>query len=70
MRKDRRAEEFSERSFSGFRVSLVRGSRAKKRLSNSLEIEIPGDRASVMARMTLREARALQSWLNEQLPQD
>lgn len=60
--------EVKQRSFSGFNVSLQTGSRRKQRLSNHLAIEVDADKASVQQKLTLREARALQRWLNDNLP--
>ncbi len=55
------------RDFTGFSVTLSVGSRAKKRLSNRLEISVPTERTKVAVSMTVREARALQNFLNEHL---
>lgn len=57
-----------ERTFSGFNVALKTGSKRKKRLSNHLKIEIDTDRTSVSQKLTIREARALQKWLNDNIP--
>jgi len=53
------------RSYSGFEVSLVTGSRRKQMLSNRLAIRIPGDRSDVEVRLTPRQARALKKFLND-----
>lgn len=59
---------YKEKSFSGFSVGLATGSKRKQRLSNHLRIEIDDDRVSTSQKLTLREARALQKWLNDNLP--
>jgi hypothetical protein len=55
------------RSYSGFDVALRRGSRRKQTLSERLSIKIPGDRSDVEVRLTLRQAKALRNFLNENL---
>lgn len=55
------------KNFSSFDVSIKTGSKRKKRLSNHLEIRVNGDRASVSQKLTIREARALQKFLNDNL---
>ncbi len=64
---DTASNENVVREFSGFTVELRQNSRAKKRLSNRLSISVPTDRADVKVSMTIREARALQSFLEENL---
>jgi len=59
----------TRKDFSGFSVRLQTGSTRKKRLSNQLTIQVDDDRTSVVQRLTLREARALQKWLTDHLPQ-
>jgi hypothetical protein len=59
---------YKEKSFSGFSVGLATGSKRKQRLSNHLRIEIEDDRVATSQKLTLREARALQKWLNDNLP--
>jgi hypothetical protein len=61
-------EEVSvEREFSGFKVALTTGSRAKKARSNSMKIAVSGERTSVAVELTIREAEALKRFLNENL---
>ena len=57
-----------KRTFSGFSVALKTDSKRKQRLSNHLKIEIDTDRTSVSSKLNLREARALQKWLNDNIP--
>ena len=57
-----------KRNFSGFNVALKTGSKQKQRLSNHLKIEFDTDRTSVSQKLTIREARALQKWLNDNIP--
>ena len=57
-----------EKSFSGFSVGLKVGSKRKQRLSNHFRISIDDDRVSSTQKLTLRQARALQKFLNENLP--
>ena len=60
------AKEYN-RSFQGFSLKLRSGDASKKRMSNNLTVVVPGDRAETTVRFTLREARSLQSFLNEVL---
>lgn len=55
------------RDFSTFRVALSRNETRKQKLSNSVSITVPGDRSSLTVNMTIREARALQNFLNQHL---
>lgn len=57
-----------EKEFSGFSVGLKVGSKRKQRLSNHLRISIEDERVSTSQKLTLRQARALQKWLNDNLP--
>ena len=57
-----------QKTFRGFNVALNTESKRKKRLSNHLRIEIDTNRTTVAQKLTLREARALQRWLNDNLP--
>lgn len=61
---------YKKKSFSGFSVGLRTGSRRKQRLSNHLRIDVDGDRTTTSHKLTLREARALQRWLNNHLSDD
>jgi len=55
------------RSFSGFNVTVRDGSNSKKLLSNRMVISFPSDRTEFTTKLTIREAKALQSFLNEVL---
>lgn len=55
------------RNFSGFDVSLATGSKRRQVLSERLSIRLPGDRSDVEVRLTIRQARALKKFLNENL---
>lgn len=57
------------REYSGFQVSLATDSKRKQTLSRRLAIRVPGDRSDVEVRLTLRQARALQKFLNDSLGQ-
>lgn len=61
-------EEIVSRDFSGFRVRLSRDAVGKKKLSNRLTITVPDSRSESVIKMTVREARALQTFLNRYLP--
>jgi hypothetical protein len=61
-------EKVVSRDFSGFRVRLSRDSIGKKKLSNRLTITVPDSRSESVIKMTVREARALQTFLNQYLP--
>jgi hypothetical protein len=61
-------EKVVSRDFSGFRVRLSRDSVGKKKLSNRLTITVPDSRSESVIKMTVREARALQTFLNQHLP--
>lgn len=63
-------EKVVSRDFSGFRVRLSRDSVGKKKLSNRLTITVPDSRSESVIKMTVREARALQTFLNQHLPTD
>jgi hypothetical protein len=53
--------------YSGFEVSLATGSKRKQLLSNRLTLTLPGERSDVEVRLTLRQARALKRFLNDNL---
>jgi hypothetical protein len=61
-------EEVVSRDFSGFRLRLSRDAVGKKKLSNRLTITVPDSRSESVIKMTVREARALQTFLNRYLP--
>ncbi len=65
--KEERTEVVSK-EFSGFRVRLSRDAIGKKKLSNRLTITVPDSRSESLIKMTIREARALQTFLNKYLP--
>lgn len=54
-------------TYSGLEVALTTGSRRKQILSNCLTVRVPGERSDVEVRLTLRQARALQKFLNSNL---
>jgi hypothetical protein len=53
--------------YTGISVSLTTGSRRKQRLSNRLDITMSGDRSDVSMRLTIRQARALRDFLENNL---
>ncbi len=55
------------RTLSGLALTLERGSRRKQTLSEHLSLRVPGERSDVEVRLTLRQARALQKFLNDSL---
>jgi hypothetical protein len=55
------------KNYSGLEVALTTGSKRKQMLSNCLVVRVPGDRSDVEVRLTLRQARALQNFLNNNL---
>jgi len=55
------------KQYSGFEVSLAKDSKRKQTLSNKLAIRVPGERSDVELRLTLRQARALKKFLNENI---
>jgi hypothetical protein len=61
------SDGIKRKEFTGFSVALRTDSRRKQRLSNYLNIEIETDRSVTSQRLTIREARALQRWLNDNL---
>lgn len=61
-------QENVTKNFSGFRVKLSRDTVGKKKLSNRVTITVPDSRSESTIKMTFREARALQSFLNDYLP--
>lgn len=54
-----------EREYADFSVRLRTGSRRKQELSNNLTIEVPGRPVTTNVTMTLRQARALKKFLND-----
>ena len=54
-------------NYSGLEVALTTGSKRKQMLSNCLTVRVPGERSDVEVRLTLRQARALQKFLNSNL---
>ena len=54
-------------AYSGLEVALTTGSKRKQVLSNCLTVRVPGERSDVEVRLTLRQARALQKFLNQNL---
>lgn len=61
-------EEVVSRDFSGFRLRLSRDAVGKKKLSNRLTITVPDSRSESVIKLTIREARALQRFLQNNLP--
>lgn len=61
-------EEVVTQSFSSFKLRLSRDSVGKKRLSNRLTITVPDSRSESVIKLTIREARALQRFLQNNLP--
>ena len=61
-------QEIVTQSFSGFRLQLSRDAIGKKKLSNRLTITVPDSRSESIIKMTIREARALQRFLQNNLP--
>ena len=55
------------RDFSTFQVRLNQDKVGKKKLSNRLTIIVPDERSESVIKMTLREARALRKFLNDNL---
>lgn len=55
------------RDFSTFTVSISRNEISKKKLSNSFSLTVPSDRSTLTVKMTLREVKALQNFLNQHL---
>jgi hypothetical protein len=55
------------RDFSTFTVSISRNEVSKKKLSNSFSLTVPSDRSTLTVKMTLREVKALQNFLNQHL---
>lgn len=54
-------------SYSGLDVSLKTGSKRKQLLSQQVSIRVPSDRSDVEVRLTLRQAKALKKFLNDNL---
>jgi hypothetical protein len=57
------------RSYSSFGVRIVRNNTSKRRLSNRVSVTIPDGRSESTFHLTIREARALRNFLNENLEQ-
>lgn len=54
--------------FAGFRLTINRDPIGKKKDGNGLLIGIDGDRTNTTIRMSLREARAMRSFLDRNIP--
>lgn len=65
MNTDKQVEK--TQSYSGLEVAITTGSKRKQALSNCLTVRVPGERSDVAVRLTLRQARALQKFLNQNL---
>jgi hypothetical protein len=63
------SENINEKSqsYSGLEVAITTGSKRKQVLSNCLTVRVPGERSDVEVRLTIRQARALQKFLNQNL---
>ncbi len=55
------------KKFSTFSIALRRDDVGKKKMSNSLTIEVPNDRTSTSIKLSLREAEALKNFLDKNL---
>ncbi len=55
------------RSYSSFGVRIVRNNTSKRRLSNRVSVTIPDGRSESTFHLTIREAKALRNFLNENL---
>jgi hypothetical protein len=55
------------KKFSTFSIALSRDEVGKKKMSNSLTIEVPNDRTSTSIKLSLREAEALKNFLDKNL---
>ena len=66
MNSDNNTNEKSQ-AYSGLEVALTTGSKRKQILSNCLTVRVPGERSDVEVRLTIRQARALQKFLNANL---
>lgn len=56
-----------EKEYVGFSVELVKGSKAKKLLSNHLAIQMEDSRSTSRIVLTSRQARALRKFLDDNL---
>ena len=65
--QDRSDIEVVEKEFSNFEVSLSTGSLRKQRLSNKLAIKVTRPSSVTEIRLTLRDARVLKAFLDENL---
>jgi hypothetical protein len=57
----------SERKFEGFSVMLERNPVSKKRGSNRLSLYVDSDRSQTTIHLSLREARSLRKFLNDEI---
>lgn len=55
------------RDFSTFTVAISKNGVSKKKLSNSFSLTVPTERSTLTVKMTLREVKALQNFLNQHL---
>lgn len=63
-------EVVAKEKFSGFSVRLTTDPIGKKKFSNRLMITVPDTRSESVIKLTIRESRALQAFLNRNLPKD
>jgi hypothetical protein len=56
-----------KRNFSTFSVHLQIDEAKKKKMSNSITIEVPNDRTSTSIKLSIREAEALVNFLSKNL---
>jgi hypothetical protein len=61
------AKKIVTKTFSTFSVALNRDDAKKKKMSNSITIEVPNDRTSTKIVLSLREAEALKNFLDKNL---
>jgi hypothetical protein len=67
MKTKQSKNETSSRKFAEFNVKLLTGSRRKQALSNRLEIKIQEGKTEFVQKLTLRQARALKNFLDQNL---
>lgn len=57
----------AQKKYNSFSLKIVTGSKRKKRMSNFFSVEVPDDRSMINVNFTIREARAISDFLNENL---
>jgi hypothetical protein len=59
-----------KREFSGITIGITQGNKAKKKLSNKVEVTLPQKEGEVTLSFTIRQAQILRNFLQNHLQDD